>query len=422
MANTIVIGMQWGDEGKGAFIDRLAEKHDLIVRYQGGANAGHTVYIGNEKYVLHLLPSGILREDKINVIGNNVLVDPVQVLDEINELRERGIDVNPKKLKISHTAPLILEYNKLLDAAKGSKIGTTGKAIGPTYADKSDRIGLRVYDLYRSDDELKAKLEENLLIKNLNLAFHKSSSISLDKVIEPLLRTRDELEPFVCKDIKNLIYTYNGSILAESAQGTMLDIDHGTYPFVTSSNPTIGGFYTGTGCGGIKFNELIGVLKAYTTRVGEGPFPTELSDERGEKLRAKGNEFGATTGRPRRCGWLDLSIGQHAVQVNGLTSIAITKLDILDGFDKILACIGYKIKGKEVDYFPVEQLENCEPIYQEFPGWKEDTSKAKTISDLPENTRKYIKTIEDYLRIPVKRVGVGKRRDQMIEFGMSIFG
>ena len=328
MGNTILFGTQWGDEGKGANIDRLAEKHDLVVRFQGGANAGHTVIIDNKKYVLHLLPSGILRADKVNVIGNNVVVDPFQVLKEISELKEQGINVNQEKLKISHIAPLILEYNRMLDAAKGGKIGTTGRAIGPTYADKCDRIGLRVCDLYIGDDKLKEKIEENLLIKNLNLAFFKSPSISLEKVIEPLLKARDDLEPFVCKDIKKIVYSYDGSILGEGAQGTMLDNDHGTYPFVTSSNTTIGGFYTGTGAGGISIDNVLGILKAYTTRVGEGPFPTELNDEIGEDLRKKGKEFGATTGRPRRCGWLDLMVGKYAQEVNGLTSVAITKLDV----------------------------------------------------------------------------------------------
>ena len=414
MPNTIVMGTQWGDEGKGALIDRLAEEHDVIVRYQGGANAGHTVIIKGEKYALHILPSGVLREDKINIIGNNVLVDPIKILDELGGLKKRGITVTPERLRISNRAHVILEYNRKLDAAKGGKIGTTGRAIGPTYADKMDRIGIRVCDLFNGDKNLKDKLQENLELKNHILAFYNAQPISLDSILNPLLKTREELFPFVCEDIKGIIYAHNGSILAEGAQGAMLDIDHGTYPFVTSSNPTIGGFYTGTGCGKIKFDEIIGVLKAYTTRVGNGPFPTELEDETGELLRRQGDEFGTTTGRPRRCGWLDLMIAKEAIGLSGITSLCLTKLDVLSGIDYLNICGAYTVDGKPQNYFPVERLEQCKPTYMELKGWDQDIRNARKLEDLPKEAKNYERLIKDSLATPVKYIGIGPERDQMI--------
>lgn len=446
MPNTLVIGTQWGDEGKGANIDRLSEQHDCIIRYQGGANAGHTVNIKGVEYILHLLPSGILRPDKVNIIGNGVLIDPIQVLDEINELKEKGINVTPDRLKISHIAPLIMQYNKVLDAASGGKIGTTGRAIGPTYADQADRISLRVCDLYLlSDQELKEKIEENLRLKNHILEFYNCPPVSLDDVMEPLLRSRNALEPFVHNDIKRIIHEHDGSLLAEGAQGTLLDICHGTYPFVTSSNSTKGGVYTGTGAGRITWDNIIGILKAYTTRVGEGPFPTELGGndsakwcsthtredeerkytnvsmnspdnfQKGVAIRRVGEEFGATTGRLRRIGWLDLNIGHYAVDVNGLNRIAITKLDVLTGLDKILVCTGYILDGKEANHFPIEQLQNCEPIYTELPGWTQDISTIRRFEDLPKEAQGYLSFIRDHLDTPIINAGVGPERKQMIK-------
>ncbi len=444
MSNTAVIGGQWGDEGKGKIVDLLAE--ECVIRHQGGANAGHTVKINGKTYVLHLLPSGILRAETINIIGNGVLIDPIQILDEITELKKQGIDVTPDRLKISHIAPLIMQYNRVLDAVSGGKVGTTGRAIGPTYADRDDRIGLRVCDLYLlSDQELREKVEDNLKLKNHILKFYNHPPVSLEDVMEPLLRSRDALEPFVHNDIKRIIHEHDGSLLAEGAQGTLLDICHGTYPFVTSSNPTKGGIYTGTGAGKITWDNIIGILKAYTTRVGEGPFPTELggndsaewcsthkredeerkytnvsindSDDfqKGVALRRVGEEYGATTGRPRRTGWLDLALEQYVVDVNGLTGIAITKLDILTGLDKIPVCVGYKLNGEETIHFPIEQLQNCEPIYTELPGWNQDISNVRKLENLPKEAQNYLLFIQDNLNTPIINVGVGPGREQTIK-------
>jgi len=462
MSNTILIGAQWGDEGKGANIDREADCHDLVVRYQGGANAGHTVRIDGAEYILHLLPSGILRAEKVNVVGNGVVIDPTQMISEIQEQVEKGIEITPENLKISHKAHIIFEYNKVLDAAKGGKIGTTKRGIGQTYADHANRIGLRVCDLYNlSDSDLRTKIEENLEEKNRELSARGAPAISLEAVLEPIFRARDEMERFVCNDIISVIYAHDGSILAEGAQGTMLDKDHGSYPFVTSSNTTIGGFYSGTGVGagpgGILFDEAIGILKAYTTRVGEGPFPTEflpshvvdasfpseeelggMSHKEWERskytleevydaarkgdpealsryCRFVGGEFGATTGRTRRTGWLDLPVARHAVRVNGLNMIAITKLDVLDQLEKIKVCVGYKINGREVDHFPEDQLEDCEPIYEELPGWGQNTTGVRRAKDLPGEALQYLAFIQEYLGVPNKVVGVGPGRKQVID-------
>lgn len=427
MPNTIVIGMQWGDEGKGKDIDILSEQHKVIIRYQGGGNAGHTVVIGDKKYALHLIPSGILREGKLNIIGNNVVIDLIKFLEEIDSLERDGIKVSPENLVMSDKCHLTLDYHTALDAAKGKEVGTTGRGIGPTYTDKAARIGIRACDLFDSEN-LEKKVIENTKFANHILKYYKSPPCFAKNILGKLVKAREKILPFVRKNIEKLILENDGSLLFEGAQGTLLDIDLGTYPFVTSSNPTIGGAYTGAGIY-INFDKRIGVLKAYTTRVGNGPFPTEQKNEIGDRMRERGSEFGTTTGRPRRCGWLDLFAAKYAVRVNGLTEVSLTKLDVLDYEDVIKLCVGYSVndkKGtktffsysindKEEDYFPITEMDKCTPVYMELPGWKKDIKGARKMENLPAEARNYIKTIEDYLGIPVKRIGVGERREQTIE-------
>lgn len=412
--NTLVVGMQWGDEGKGKDIDILSESHDVVVRYQGGGNAGHTIVIKDEKYALHLIPSGILRKGKLNVIANNVVVDPSALVKEISELQARGIEVSPENLAISDRAHLTLAYHRALDEATGSGIGTTGRGIGPTYTGKAARTGIRMHNLFDLN-ELEQKVIENAEFSNYLLAYYKAQPLIPSKVLEEVLEVREKILPFIHRDIPGLILKHNGSLLFESAQGTMLDVDIGTYPCVTSSNPTIGGAYTGTGVY-VPFDKVIGVMKAYTTRVGRGVFPTEQDNVIGERLRARGNEFGTTTGRPRRCGWLDLFAAKYAVQVNGISEVSLTKFDVLDEEASINVCMGYSLNGKQADYFPITEMWSCAPVYKTLPGWKTDTSQARKPSDLPLKAREYIEAIVDYLRVPVKRVGVGSRRNQTIEF------
>lgn len=414
MTNTIVIGMQWGDEGKGKDIDILSDNHQVIVRYQGGGNAGHTVVIKDKKYALHLIPSGILREGKLNIIGNNVVIDPINFLEEVDNLKVKGIDVNPENLLVSDKCHLTLRYHKELDKVRGKAIGTTGRGIGPTYSDKASRLGIRVYDLFDLKG-LEEKVTENARYTNHILNYYNAPPLIIDDLLEEFLKTRERIIPFIKKDIGKIISENNGSLLFEGAQGTLLDVDLGTYPFVTSSNPTIGGAYTGAGVY-VPFDNKIGVLKAYTTRVGNGPFPTEQKNEIGNRIRERGVEFGTTTGRPRRCGWLDLFAAKYAVKVNGLTEISLTKLDVLDSEDSINLCIGYSLDGKDADYFPITEMEKCSPIYTRMPGWRSNTKNAKEPDDLPKNARDYLRNIEEYLGVPIKRVGVGERRDQTIEF------
>ena len=414
MANTLVIGMQWGDEGKGKDVDILSEQHKVIIRYQGGGNAGHTIVIGDKKYALHQIPSGILRKDKLNIIGNNVVLDPVNFLDEAKNLREWGTQISPENLMISDRTHLTLVYHKKIDGAKGGKVGTTGRGIGPTYEDKVTRTGIRTGDL--SDlKRLEEKVIANTDFANYILKYYGAPPLFSEEVLNELLKVRNNILPFVNKDIGKVILEYNGDLLFEGAQGTMLDVDAGTFPFVTSSNPTIGGAYTGTGIF-VDFDKRIGILKAYTTRVGNGPFPTEQENEIGGRLRKRGGEFGTTTGRPRRCGWLDLCIAKYAVRVNGLTEISLTKLDVLDEEETIKVCVGYKIDGEKVDHFPITEIEKAEPVYAEFSGWRQDTTSVKKPKDLPRNARKYIQSIEEFLKTPVRRVGVGERRDQTVVF------
>lgn len=421
MPAIVLVGAQWGDEGKGKATDLLGGRVDYVVRYQGGNNAGHTVVIGDKKFALHLLPSGILTPEVTPVIGNGVVIDAGVLFTEIEGLEKQGIDTS--KLVISANAHLITSYHVTLDKVTerflgNSKIGTTGRGIGPTYADKISRVGIRVQDLF-DEKILRAKVEGALNNKNQVLVkVFNRRAISADEVVEELLSYADRLKPFVADTalLLNKALDENKVVLLEGGQGTLLDVDHGTYPFVTSSNPTAGGACAGSGIGPTKITGVIGILKAYTTRVGSGPFPTELLDEDGEKLRTIGGERGVTTGRPRRCGWFDAPIARYATRVNGLTDIFLTKLDVLTGWEKIPVCVAYDIDGKRSEELPMTQTEfhHAKPIYEFLPGWQEDISKAKTLEDLPANARAYVKYLEEISGTRISAIGVGQDRDATI--------
>jgi adenylosuccinate synthase len=421
MPAVVLLGAQWGDEGKGKATDLLGDRVDYVVRYQGGNNAGHTVVIGDQKYALHLLPSGILSPNVIPVIGNGVVIDPAVLLEEIKGLNERGIDTS--KLKISTNAHLITPYHRTLDKVSErflgkSKIGTTGRGIGPAYADKINRMGIRVQDLF-DKSILEQKIEASLHNKNqVLLKVFNRKEITVKEVLDEFLGYAEVLKPYVTDTVLLLdnALKANKTILLEGSQGTLLDVDHGTYPFVTSSNPTAGGASTGSGIGPTKITRVIGILKAYTTRVGSGPFPTELFDEDGEKLRSIGGEVGVTTGRNRRCGWFDAPIARYAVRVNGLTDFFLTKLDVLTGWEKIPVCVAYEIDGVRVEELPASQTDfhHAKPIYEYLPGWKEDISKARSISELPKNAQAYVKFLEEISRAPMSAIGVGPGRDETI--------
>ena len=421
MPAIVLLGAQWGDEGKGKATDLLGDKVKYVVRYQGGNNAGHTVVIGKEKYALHLLPSGILTPSCIPVIGNGVVIDPAVLLEEIRGLNERGVDTS--KLKISTNAHLITPYHRTIDKVSErflgkSKIGTTGRGIGPAYADKINRIGIRIQDLF-DPSILRQKLEGALRDKNqVLIKVFNRKGIEVDDVLDEYLGYAEILKPYVT-DTSLLLNQalYKGEVvLLEGSQGTLLDVDHGTYPFVTSSNPTAGGASTGSGIGPTKISRVIGIVKAYTTRVGSGPFPTELFDEDGEKLRTIGGEFGVTTGRSRRTGWYDALIARYAVRVNGLTDFFLTKLDVLTGWEKIPVCVAYEIDGKRVEELPASQTDfhHAKPIYEFLPGWSEDISSAKELKDLPANARAYVKYLEEISGAPMSAIGVGPGREQTI--------
>ena len=418
MSVSILVGSQWGDEGKGKVVDILSEKYDIVVRYQGGANAGHTVEFDDMKYILHLIPSGILRKDVICVIGNGVVIDPLALLDEINMLKNKGIDVEGR-LFISQNAHLIMPYHKVLDSIyehKIKKIGTTGRGIGPCYVDKFARKGIRIVDLLNRD-VLESKIRENLEEKNnlLKKVFD-TPEIDVNQVVEQYIEFDRFIDPFI-KDIPlylNQAIKDGKSILLEGAQGTLLDVDHGTYPYVTSSNPTSGGACTGSGIPPTKIDSIIGIVKAYTTRVGEGPFPTELIDNDGENLRKIGFEFGATTGRPRRCGWLDAFLLKYSNIINGFTSVALTKLDVLDTFEKINVCVGYEIDGKPLKSFPTsnELLSKVVPIYEIIDGWNSPTNNCTCYKDLPQKAKKYIDFISETTDLNIEIISVGPNRKQ----------
>jgi adenylosuccinate synthase len=421
MSAIVIVGAQWGDEGKGKATDLLGDKVKYVVRYQGGNNAGHTVVIGNQKYALHLLPSGILSPNCIPVIGNGVVIDLSVLLEEIRGLNDRGVDTSG--LKISTNAHLVTPYHRTLDKVTerflgNSKIGTTGRGIGPAYADKINRIGIRVQDLF-DPSILKQKLEGALRDKNqVLIKVFNRKVIEVEEVLKEYLDYAELLSPYVTDTslLLNKALDSGEVVLLEGSQGTLLDVDHGTYPFVTSSNPTAGGAATGSGIGPTKISKVIGIVKAYTTRVGSGPFPTELFDEDGEELRTIGGEFGTTTGRSRRCGWYDSLITRYAVRVNGLTDLFLTKLDVLTGWEKIPVCVAYVIDGKRVDELPSSQTDfhHAKPIYEFLPGWSEDISGAKTLKDLPSNARAYVQYLESISGAPISAIGVGPGRDQTI--------
>jgi len=420
MANTILVGAQWGDEGKGKIIDVLTEEADIVVRTQGGNNAGHTVHISGQKYILHLVPSGILRKKKICVIGNGVVVDPVSLVGEIEGLRKLGIKVDGN-LYLSETAHLVFPYHRELDAQreilKGkNKIGTTKRGIGPAYGDKAARTGLRVIDLVNSE-RFKRQLELKIKENNEVLKAFGAKPLSFKKVHDEYRAAGDYLKPFVANTVVFLHEADDrgDDILFEGAQGTFLDIDYGTYPFVTSSNTTAGGACTGSGIPPHRMDRVVGVMKAYTTRVGEGPLPTENA-EIADMLHAMGREFGATTGRPRRCGWFDSVATRHATMVNGIDELAVTNVDGLDTVETIKVCIAYRAGGKRYDYVPndIELLARCEPVYAEFSGWLTPTNKAKKWKDLPAKTRSYLKAIAELTGAKLKIASVGPGREQTI--------
>lgn len=418
MPNIVIVGAQWGDEGKGKVIDIFAKKADLVARYQGGNNAGHTVVIDNDSFILHLVPSGILHKGKTCIIGNGVVVDPKALLEEIKTLESKGIKINGRLL-VSQDAHVIFPYHKKLDElreAKKKKIGTTKKGIGPCYADKAARLGIRFVDLL-NDEVFKEKLKNNLDEKNDILSkIYGVEGFSFNGLYNEYTDYANRLKKYICDTALALndAIKKKRRVLFEGAQGTLLDVDHGTYPFVTSSNATAGGASTGTGVGPTKIDKVIGVVKAYTTRVGEGPFPTEFPRDLMEKIRTKGNEFGATTGRPRRCGWFDSIVVKHSVMVNGIDEIVVTKLDVLDCLGSLKICTAYKFEGKIYKDFPsdIKVLSNCEPIYEELPGWKEDTTGIKSYSGLPKNAKSYLKKIQKILDTRIVLVSVGSDRKQ----------
>jgi adenylosuccinate synthase len=452
MANTLIVGTQWGDEGKGKVVDVLAGNSEaqVVVRYQGGSNAGHTIEVEDKRYVLHLIPSGIINAARgvKSIIGNGVGAYPLELIGEIEELQKQGLPVNPDTLVISDRTMMTLKYHRVLDRITGSGIGTTKKGIGPTYEDRANRIRCVRYGELRDLASLEKKVRDNVRFYNHILAFEDYAAkgakpLAFEEVWHDITSTRDRLMPFIREDIQNLILEHDGAITFEGAQGTMLDADLGTTPDVSSSNTTRAGVYSGTGVY-VDIQRVIGIIKSYTTRVGEGPFPTELGGlksakhcktntrteeerdypvvslnsgddfERGIALRRVGREFGATTGRPRRCGWQDTMVGNYARTVNGITEFFLTKLDTLDRMKTIKVCVGYELDGKKLDHFPISRLGEVKPIYQEYEGWMQDTTKARNFNDLPYLARNYVLRLQMLLNARISTIGVGPRRDQTI--------
>jgi adenylosuccinate synthase len=422
MSNIVVVGAQWGDEGKGKLVDLLTERADVVVRYQGGNNAGHTLVVHGVKTVLHLIPSGVLHRGKTCVIGNGVVVDPTVLIEEIDKLRERGLLPDDSVLRISDRAHVIMPWHKLLDGLRedtgATQIGTTRRGIGPTYEHKVRRTGIRMADLI--DPRVFRELATaELAFANVRIEALGGTRLDIDSVIREYGACGERLAPYVVDTAKLLhdAASRRERILLEGAQGTMLDIDYGTYPFVTSSNAVAGGACTGSGLGPTFIDAVLGIAKAYTTRVGEGPFPTELTGDMGEKLRKAGGEFGATTGRPRRCGWLDMVVLRHSARVNGLTSVAITKLDVLSGLGRVKICTGYRLGDQILDTVPATRgvLEQVEPLYEELPGWKADISSLRRWDDLPVEARAYVNRVEQLSGVPVSLVSVGPGRRQTIQ-------
>lgn len=420
MPGISVFGAQWGDEGKGRFVDFLASEADVVIRYQGGNNAGHTIIVDDATYTLHLLPSGLLYEGKLCVIGNGVVVDPGSLVSEIELLKSRGLSVDA--LMISDRAHMVMPYHKLLDgicedSAGAAQIGTTKRGIGPCYTDKAARLGLRMCDLL--SDNFGSKLRSVLAQKNEILTkIYGQPAMDADSMLDEFAEYRDKLRPYICDTVRvcHDLYRSGKKMLFEGAQGMLLDIDFGTYPYVTSSHPISGGVSIGTGLPPYAVTEVVGVVKAYTTRVGKGPFVTELEDEIGERIRQKGHEYGATTGRPRRCGWLDLVIVGFAARTSGITSIALSRMDTLGGFDKVQVCVAYDIDGRLTKDFPasLEQLAKARPVYKEFDGWSDDISHVRRYEDLPKGAREYIDFIESETETPVGMIGVGPERSECV--------
>ena len=425
MANVIVVGTQWGDEGKGKLVDILTEFAHVIVRFQGGSNAGHTVVIGENQFIFHQLPSGILHDHKLCVIGNGVVLDPITLIEEIEEVKKQGFFKSDASLLISEEAQIVMPYHKRIDAARekkrgSNKIGTTGRGIGPAYEDKIARTGIRLVDLIE-EDTLRSKLECVLEEKNFLLrSYLQDEEFAVQDIFDKYRALGAKLSCYIANTslVINQKIDEGKDVLFEGAQGGLLDVDHGTYPYVTSSNTISGSACVGSGVGPNKMNKVVGVTKAYTTRVGSGPFPTELKDEMGDHLRERGGEFGATTGRPRRCGWFDAVVVKHSLRLSGLTDLAITKLDVLRGLKKIKLCTAYKYKGKTISEFPASQRiqDKCEPVYEEVKGWEEDISMVKDVSDLPKNAYRYIKLIEQLVGVDACMLSLGNERSQTMMF------
>ncbi len=421
MSNLIVLGLQWGDEGKGKIVDMLSERFDIVARYQGGHNAGHTVKIGDQKFVLHLIPSGILHPGKQCVIGNGVVVDPEALLKEMDELRQQGIEDFEGRLFISARAHVIMPYHRILDLKREAslgekKIGTTGRGIGPAYENKMARSGVIISDLL-NEQILREKVQTNVQFLK-RLTQEDIPELAYEHICETYLKCAEQIRPYVaeCSLLLNQAIKAGKQVLFEGAQGVLLDIDHGTYPFVTSSSASAGGACTGSGIGPTKIDQVLGVIKAYTTRVGEGPFPTELFDQEGETLREKGGEYGATTGRPRRCGWFDAVIGRYAVRINGADALAIMKLDVLDSFATIKVCTGYSYQGEQMTELPMaaEALQECIPIYEEHEGWQQSTVGIETYGDLPDKAQAYLDRLEKLVETRISMISTGPERRQTI--------
>ncbi len=420
MASVVIVGTQWGDEGKGKIVDLLTQYADTVVRFQGGNNAGHTIVLKGEKFVFHLIPSGILYKNKKCIIGNGVVLDPAVLIEEITELKRRGYFRDDSQLMVSEETHLIFPYHRKIDVAreKGLKIGTTGRGIGPAYEDKVTRCGIRAVDLL-DEKVFRKKLEDNLVQKNIYLEqVLRENPFDFSEMFNEYLGYKTQVEKYV-KNTSLFLHEAlqkGKHILFEGAQGALLDLDHGTYPYVTASNTVAGNACAGSGIGPTMINSVMGVAKAYTTRVGEGPFPTELKDEIGEKIRERGMEYGATTGRPRRCGWFDAVVVNHAIRVNGVQHIAITKLDVLNDFDQLKICTGYRIDGKIHRHLPsnLEMLKSADPVYEELEGWKTEIRGVRKMSDLPRNAKRYLRRVEELIDTKITMVSVGEERNETI--------
>lgn len=421
--NVIIVGSQWGDEGKGKIVDLLVNQASIVVRFQGGHNAGHTLVINGKKTVLQLIPSGILNTHVTCLIGNGVVISPIELLKEIKRIEEQGVNDVRQRLRLSAACPLVLPTHVALDhareaAAGKNAIGTTGRGIGPAYEDKVARRGLRLGDLLDTE-RFNQHLEQLMQYHNFLLQhYYQTTPLDVVQVRDELLQASAELIPLLADlpSLLNQARQQGDKVLFEGAQGSFLDVDHGTYPYVTSSNTTAGAAATGSGFGPLYFDYVLGICKAYTTRVGAGPFPTELNDAIGKQLAERGHEFGSVTGRPRRCGWLDAVALQHSIQINSISGLCITKLDVLDGLETVKICVGYKHAGKECDRYPltVEDFSRCEPIYQTFPGWQESTQGIKKFADLPKNAQTYLRAIEELVSAPIALISTGAERDETI--------